>query len=846
MASAGVKRVSKQLIEAEDAIPSELTKPAWGAGARDGFLRDAKAATTAEDLKSALSSFVEHLDHSALDSAARSDLLASIQRTSTVEGVGERITELLNATRSAAVAEGGVSRRESRPAAGPSGVQAGGPNSKAEDRQAGDWSSDEGEPGGGEEDGEEDEDEEDEVDSRRGSDHEEPDLKAFGPTLAAKDTRTGRFVLPRSGIWAAGLNKNGQLGIGSVRSQRGLAYVADLDGRRIASIAAGASHSIAITAAGQVYTWGANAAGQAVHRGVLYQPRPKAPVLLSSKHTQFVSAAASATVSVFASLEGAAFVSGGEGPLGAAGRHEVNAAVPLPLGTRIRSVACGAAHFLALASDGVVWAWVRPARPARPPARLGPSALFGGPRGVSQGSNEYGACGQPADERKGGGRVPAPRRVEGLPPVAALAAGSRHSLFLSAEGGRVLACGASESGQLGLGPGLEKVHEPREVPPAAFDGPVSSIAACGSHSAALSAAGTVYTWGCNRNGQLGCGTKEGRAAPGAIPPEAFAGQPAREITCGEFATAAVVGRNEVWLWGWGVLLAPLVEGPELQRGEEADVLVPRRLRVAFEAGAEYTPALGSGHLLLLARTKREAEAARGGPEALAAKRRLVEAHARAQPPPKRQAAGEAGEGASPEEARSVREGLRRLRGEMREHGVSSATLAAQPHRDAWRWARPLAELFARAAGAGAAPGARRVPPHHRLPGEWTSVEHAAAVAYLSAARLLAPGPHGPAVVEPHSLSELPRLLPSAPPPVPSDEAAVPPSLLSMARAASPGDAPAPAGVPGAVPCAHEPLLERLILLHHHAIDELNALRRAVEHERARRKALERIVARLAQ
>ncbi|XP_022256097.1 RCC1 domain-containing protein 1-like [Limulus polyphemus] len=84
--------------------------------------------------------------------------------------------------------------------------------------------------------------------------------------------------------------------------------------------------------------------------------------------------------------------------------------------------------------------------------------------------------------------------------VRAVSCGKEHSLLLS-ENGTVLSFGLGSRGQLGHGT-LDEVAEPRVVE--ALEGlVVTSVAAGGWHSAALTADGNLWCWGWNSYGQLG-------------------------------------------------------------------------------------------------------------------------------------------------------------------------------------------------------------------------------------------------------------------------------------------------------------------------------------------------------
>ncbi len=97
-----------------------------------------------------------------------------------------------------------------------------------------------------------------------------------------------------------------------------------------------------------------------------------------------------------------------------------------------------------------------------------------------------------------------------LPPIAAVATGGVHVLFLTTDG-RVLAAGDDTYGELGNGPASTSPSPTPEPVPGITT--AVAVAAGTHHSLAVLADGTVRAWGYNGNGQLGDGTTEDRHAP---------------------------------------------------------------------------------------------------------------------------------------------------------------------------------------------------------------------------------------------------------------------------------------------------------------------------------------------
>ncbi|WP_067807982.1 RCC1 domain-containing protein [Actinomadura formosensis] len=159
---------------------------------------------------------------------------------------------------------------------------------------------------------------------------------------------------------------------------------------------------------------------------------------------------------------------------------------------------------------------------AAPPSSLPPAAGSAGERtGVvwTSGLNDHGQLGRPgpvidlklAPVAGVGGRGRLDR-------VHAVAGGARHSLAVI-DGGKVVAWGANDHGQLGDG-SREDRHVP--VPVRAPDGrpgdldDVVAISANNAFSMALRRDGTVVTWGDGSSGQRGIGERTGPLGPTTV------------------------------------------------------------------------------------------------------------------------------------------------------------------------------------------------------------------------------------------------------------------------------------------------------------------------------------------
>lgn len=171
-----------------------------------------------------------------------------------------------------------------------------------------------------------------------------------------------------------------------------------------------------------------------------------------------------------------------------------------------------------------------------------------------------------------------PGRIQGLPPITALAAGATHVLALDRQG-RIWAWGGNAAGQLGLG-GLERRSAPTAI---AHFSPIKHIAAGDTHSFAVDVHGRLWAWGSNHKGQLG-----GVA-------QAYATQPTRvktdfaiqQIDAGMHYSAAVSNHGDVFVWGWNGM-------GQLARTDVRSSAVPLRVRGLRDVRQL---SAGAGHLL---------------------------------------------------------------------------------------------------------------------------------------------------------------------------------------------------------------------------------------------------------
>ncbi len=181
---------------------------------------------------------------------------------------------------------------------------------------------------------------------------------------------------------------------------------------------------------------------------------------------------------------------------------------PVPADANPINFSAGASHFLAVKSDGTLWAW---------------------------GSNYAGQLGEGTtnDSNK-------PLQIGTDTDWKSVAAGGNFSLGLKTDG-TIWGWGQNYYGQLGNG---ENTYSLTPVQ-AGTDTDWASITAGHGHTLALKTDGSLWAWGNNNGGQLGEGTKDNKNVPTQIGTD-------RDWICisaGSYHSSAVKGDGSVWTWG---------------------------------------------------------------------------------------------------------------------------------------------------------------------------------------------------------------------------------------------------------------------------------------------------------
>ncbi|MCL2772823.1 MAG: sigma-70 family RNA polymerase sigma factor [Oscillospiraceae bacterium] len=241
------------------------------------------------------------------------------------------------------------------------------------------------------------------------------------------------------------------------------------------------------------------------------------------------------------------------------------------------SISAGVAHALALKKDGSVWSWGknwygqlgssrRNAENRKIEDSEFPSEIPGLKKitQISAGYFRSLALAEDGTVWRWGGygdsrfsfpivyEADTPVQIKITGKITAISAGGMHDVMLC-EDGTVWACGYNTQKQLGS---VNICNEILDVPVKVRNlSEVSVISAGGSFTLALKKDGTVWAWGLNENGELGCGSYDANSEftledhVKNEPVKVCLPQTVVEITAGGSHAMAVTGDGGIWAWG---------------------------------------------------------------------------------------------------------------------------------------------------------------------------------------------------------------------------------------------------------------------------------------------------------
>ena len=172
------------------------------------------------------------------------------------------------------------------------------------------------------------------------------------------------------------------------------------------------------------------------------------------------------------------------------------------------------------------------------------------------------------------------------------AGGTQHSVFIDGEG-RLSSCGSEGhvAGLLGQGEGVARLNTPTLLPSPLGGERAVSVSAASRHSLALTADGTVWSWGGEGYfGKLGHGdTQQQQLLPKKI--EAFADQRVVAVSAGYDHSLALAADGAVWSWGNGFF-------GRLGHGDQQTQLLPKKVE-AFAGQRVLAVSAGLSHNLAI-------------------------------------------------------------------------------------------------------------------------------------------------------------------------------------------------------------------------------------------------------
>ncbi|KAG6657278.1 ultraviolet-B receptor UVR8-like [Carya illinoinensis] len=288
--------------------------------------------------------------------------------------------------------------------------------------------------------------------------------------------------------------------------------------RRVLLISAGASHSVALLSGNIVCSWGRGEDGQLGHADAEDRFLPTQLSALDSHEIVSVTCGADHTTAYSRSL--LEVYSWGWGDFGRLGHgNSSDLFTPQPIkalnGLRIKQIACGDSHCLAVTMEGEVQSW---------------------------GRNQNGQLGLGTTEDS-----LVPQKIQAFQEVSIkmVAAGAEHTAAVT-EDGELYGWGWGRYGNLGLGDRSDRLV-PEKV--SAIDGEKMIMVACGwRHTISVSSSGGLYTYGWSKYGQLGHGDFEDHLVPHKL--EALHDTNISQISGGWRHTMALTSDGKLYGWGW--------------------------------------------------------------------------------------------------------------------------------------------------------------------------------------------------------------------------------------------------------------------------------------------------------
>ncbi|USK85686.1 hypothetical protein [Peribacillus asahii] len=342
-----------------------------------------------------------------------------------------------------------------------------------------------------------------------------------GTAVAAGDSHT--LVLKKNGtVWSFGKNQTGQLGNGNTKNQYTPVQVKGL--KNVKDIAAGYNFSLALKKDGTVWMWGNPLASVSNPRSIPYQIKSlKNVVDIAAGEEHMIALKKDGTVWVWGNN------SYGQGGIGKTSPATITNPVKVTKLSKVTVIAGGRYHTLAVKSDGTIWTW---------------------------GNNERNQIG---DGKTGSSlmkNVLVPYQVKSLTKVKSVSGGTYYSLAVKSDG-TVWSWGFNDASQLGIVKTSAYQNKPAKVLGEDGKGYLNQIKQADGgyrHTLAVANDGSLYTWGENTYGKLGIGTETSiydvwsDGADSAVPVKVSLTK-VIQAEAGSEHTVAITADGTVWSWG---------------------------------------------------------------------------------------------------------------------------------------------------------------------------------------------------------------------------------------------------------------------------------------------------------
>ncbi|CAB4277910.1 unnamed protein product [Prunus armeniaca] len=301
-------------------------------------------------------------------------------------------------------------------------------------------------------------------------------------------------------------------------AEEGASEVSGAPIRRVLLISAGASHSVALLSENVFCSWGRGEDGQLGHGDAEDRLLPTHLSALDGHEIVSVTCGADHTIAYSDSRTQA--YSWGWGDFGRLGHgNSSDLFTPQPIkalyGLRIRQIACGDSHCLAVTMEGEVQSW---------------------------GRNQNGQLGLGTTEDS-----LVPQKIQAFQGISVkmVAAGAEHTAAVT-EDGSLYGWGWGRYGNLGLGDRNDRLV-PEKV--SMVNNEKMVMVACGwRHTISVSSLGRLYTYGWSKYGQLGHGDCEDHLVPHKL--EALSNNYICETAGGWRHTMALTSDGKLYGWGW--------------------------------------------------------------------------------------------------------------------------------------------------------------------------------------------------------------------------------------------------------------------------------------------------------